>query len=472
MDTETTDRSKAVLGVTCAASFVALLDLTVVNIAFPNMAEDFSETDLSTLSWVLNAYAIVFAALLVPAGRLGDRYGRRKIFLSGMAVFTLASALCAVAPSPWFLVGARVLQAIGGALLVPTSLALLLPAFPPQRRASAVAMWGGSAVIASALGPTLGGFLVDVASWRWVFLFNLPLGLYTVLRGKKVLSEYRDQQGGARPDVLGILGFSIGIAALAFGIVKAGPDWGWTDTGTLVSFAVAAVLVAAVLARSARHQSPVLDVRLFGVRSFAAANTASLIFGMAFYATLLGNILFLTGVWGWSPIKAGLAITPGPIAATLVALPAGRLADRFGARAVVLPAVLIYALAGYLWYRNMGVEVDYAADFLPGMILAGIGSGVGLSILTSAATAALPPLQFATSTAVVTMARQIGAVLGIAILVAIVGTPGPADVLDVFRDAWLFIAIASLASAVAVLPISKGHAAPAPTVPAPTKAAA
>src|ERR687897_1124241 len=311
------ERRWKVLGVTAVAVFMSFLDVTIVNVAFPDIERDFSESTRADLSWILNAYNIVFAALLVPAGRLADLVGRRRMFLIGVAAFVGASVLCGVAPSPEWLVAARILQATAGAILVPTSLALLLPEFPPERRATAVAIWSATGAVAAALGPSLGGVLVEEAGWRWVFFVNVPIGLAALIPARRLLTEARDP-GGVLPDGLGSVLMVAGVGALALGIVQ-GPDWGWGSAGVLGSLAAAVVLLPLVVLRSARHRAPVIELGLFRARSFAVANGGMFAFSSAFYALLLCNVLFLTGVWGYSILEAGFAVTPGPLSAALAA---------------------------------------------------------------------------------------------------------------------------------------------------------
>jgi EmrB/QacA subfamily drug resistance transporter len=442
-----------VFAVVSVGVFMSSLDLFIVNIAFPDLQRDFQGSSLAGLSWVLSAYAIVFAALLVPAGRIADRVGRRRTFLAGLAAFTAASALCAAAPSVAVLVAARVLQAAGGAFLLPTSLALLLPEFPPQRRATAVGLWGAVGGVAAALGPPVGGLLVE-ASWRWVFLVNLPVGVAAMWAAARVLREAREPAGAPRPDLAGAVLLALGIGALALGIVK-GRDWGWGSPEIVGSLAAAAVLVAALAVRSSRHPAPVVEPAILRVRSFSVATLANAVFFAAFGGMVLAGVLFLTGVWHYSVLEAGLALVPGPVMAALLAPPAGRLSDRFGQRAVAIPGGLLYA-AGFAWFVwQAGPVPDYAADFLPGMIVGGIGVGLIIPSLTSAAAASLPPERFATGTGVVAMSRQIGIALGVAITVAILGGAGDADPMGSFDAAWTFMALASLTVAAAAVALGR-----------------
>ena len=434
--------------VVCVGVFLSSLDLFIVNIAFPDLQADFRDSSLAGLSWVLTAYAIVFAALLVPAGRFADRAGRRRAFLGGMALFMLSSAACAAAPSVAVLVGARVVQAAGAALMLPTSLALLLPEFPPERRQVAIGIWAAVGGAAAAAGPPIGGLLVE-ASWRWVFLVNLPLGLAALAWGARVLREARDPAGG-RPDGLGAALLAGGIGALALAIVK-GPAWGWGSVSVIGSFAAAVLLVAAVALRCTRHPSPVVEPELVKVRSFAFAGLAITIFFAGFGAMLLGSVLFLTTVWHESILTAGLMLFPGPMMAGAFAVPAALLAQRIGVSAVGALGGLLFALGGLWWLTHMSSTPAYAGDLLPSLLLGGIGVGLTIPSSQGAGTATLPPARFATGTAMLVMARQIGAVIGVAVFVAIVGTPSPADAVGAFQDAWVFVTSAAVAASLAML---------------------
>lgn len=445
-------RPGRVLAVVSIAVFVVNLDLFIVNVAMPDLVAEFSGSSLSGLSWVLNAYAIVFAALLVPAGRIADRVGRRRGFVGGLALFTLASALCGLAPSVPALVAARVVQAVGAAFLMPTSLALLLPAFPPARRPVAIGVWAAVGGVAAAFGPPLGGLLTEV-SWRLIFLVNVPVGIAAIVLAGRVLREARDEQA-AWPDLLGTVLLTASTGLLALGLVRA-PEWGWTGGATIACLLAAAVGFVLFVRRCAGHPAPVVELSMLRVRSYAMANLAGLLFTAGFAATLLGNVLFLTGVWGWSVLHAGLALAPGPVFAALTAVPAGRLAVRVGQARVAAAGCLLFAAAAAFCAWRMESEVVYASVLLPAWIVGGVGVGLTLAPLSSAAAASLPPARFATGTAVFTMARQVGAVLGVAILVALVGEPAPGEALAAFRDGWWFEAGVVLAGAGAALAIGR-----------------
>ncbi len=413
------DRRWKVLLVTAVAVFMAFLDVTIVNVAFPSIEAAFPEASLADLSWVLNAYNIVFAALLVPAGRLADLLGRRRLFFWGLGIFMGASALCGLAPSVEVLVAARVLQAVGAAVLVPTSLGLLLPEFPPERRASATALWAAVGAVAAATGPSLGGLLIEWADWRLVFFVNLVLGVIAWVPARRLLREIRDPDRAAAPDALGIALFAGGVGLVSLAIVQA-PDWGWGSASVLATFAGAAVVLGAFVWRSRVHPHPVLELSLFRVRSFAVGCAGVFVFSLGFYALLLANILFLTSVWGYSTLEAGFAVTPGPLMAALSSALAGRMIDRYGSRASAVPGGLLFALGSVLFATGLGTSPAYVTEFLPATLLTGMGVGLSFAGFSSAAVRELPPARFATGSAISACSRQLGAVLGISVLIAVV----------------------------------------------------
>jgi EmrB/QacA subfamily drug resistance transporter len=447
-----------VLLVTSVAVFMGFLDVTIVNIAFPDIEASFSHTSLAGLSWILNAYNIVFAALLVPAGRLSDRVGRRRMFFLGVSTFLAASVVCGAAPSVAVLVAARVVQAAGAAILIPTSLALMLPEFPLEQRATATALWGATGAVAAATGPSLGGVLVDATSWRWVFFVNVVIGVPALLAARRVLvRETRDEHPGPLPDAVGVGLLVAGVALLSLGIVK-GQDWGWGGGRVIGSLVVAVLLLVAFVVRCSRHPVPVIELGLLRVRSFAVANIGVFLFALGFYAVLLANILFLTSVWGWSVLRAGLAVTPGPLMAAISAPIGGRLSDRFGQRVVALPGGLLFAAGCLVFAASTGATPHYASEYLPATLLTGTGVGLSFAAWGSAAVAELPHSRFATGSAISSTSRQIGAVLGIAVLVAVLGAPRPEDAMSTFHKAWVLMAIPSATAGLLALALGRVRA--------------
>jgi EmrB/QacA subfamily drug resistance transporter len=425
--------------------FLSSLDLFIVNIAFPSISATYHGESLSSLSWVLSAYTIVFAAALVPAGRWADRAGRKRAFLLGLGIFTAASALCAVAPSLGVLVAARVVQATGGALMLPTSLGLLLPAFGPDRKGAAVGLWSAVGGAAAALGPPIGGLLVQ-ASWRWVFLVNLPFSVLALVAGIRVLREVRDP-AAHKADLLGAALLSVSVASLVAGIVQ-GHAWGWTSARIVGAFVLAAGAGTWLVVRSFRHPNPIVEPAVIRHRAVALADLSSLVFFSGFGALVLGGVLFLTGVWHESVLRAGFMIAPGPLLAGLTAFPGGVLGGRVGHRLVGTAGALLFAGGGLWWVTHVGTTPDWVGAYLPGSLVSGAGVGLMLPSLGGAATAPLPPQRFATGTALYAMTRQIGVALGVAGLVAILGSATGSSALTAFHHAWYFMIGCGLAAGV------------------------
>jgi MFS family permease len=303
-----------------------------------------------------------------------------------------------------------------------------------------VALWGGVGALAVATGPTVGATLISAAGWRWVFYVNLPIGAVAWLAGRRVLRSSAPVGSHAAPDVAGVVLVSGALASLVLAISE-GPTWGWSDGRTIAGFGAALVLGAAFVRRSARHPEPVLDLRLFGARSFSVANAATVLYAMGFFAMLLGNILFLTSVWDYSILRAGLAVTPGPLVVAAVSGPAGRLAARVGFRRVLLVGFAVFA-AGLIWYgTRVGLRPEYVTRWLPATLLTGLGIGLTFPVLSAAAVSSLHHERFAVGSAVNQTARQVGGAIGVALLVVILGTTHtPAAALGHFRDLWWYAA--------------------------------
>ena len=435
-----------VLVIVCAGVVLASLDLFIVNVALPQMGRDFGlqGSSLGDLSWVLNAYAIVYAALLVLFGRLAERYRRDRAFLLGVAVFVAASAACGAASSLAMLIAFRVVQAAGAALLTPTSLGLILATFPAERRHGAVRAWTAVGGFAAALGPVIGGMLV-AASWRWVFFVNVPVGLVALAIGWRRLPHVAGQRVPA-PDAVGALLVTLGVGALSLGLVKGGA-WGWDDGRTIAVIALAVLALGLFAGHLARGRNPLIDRALFRLRPFTGASTVALLFSAAFGAMLLSRVLWAQEVWHWSALVTGLSIAPGPLMVPLFSfLVAGRLTARFGAGVVIAAGSTIFAAGAAWWALAIGLQPDYVGDVLGGMLLTGIGVGLTLPTLMATGASSLPPHAFATGSAVVNMLRQVGLALGVAGLIAVLGTPdSPLATLTAYqRASWMIAAIAFL----------------------------
>jgi NTE family protein len=454
---------RTVLAIASLGGAVAFVDATIVNIAFPDITHSFPGTSLSTLSWVLNAYNIVFAAFLMAAAGIADLLGRRRVFVFGLALFTAGSLLCAVAPSVDALIAFRVVQALGAAFLVPSALALVLHAFPAADRSHGVALLSAVGAAAAGLGPSLGGLLVTAANWRLVFLVNIPIGVAAALLARARMVESRAPGRRRIPDLPGTLLFAIAIGALVLGVVK-GQEWAWGSARIIGCLAAALALGAVVIWRCRRHRAPVLDLSLLRIRALRAANAMTLIGAAGFYGYTLSNVLFLTGVWRYSILQAGLALTVGPLVAVVVAGPTSKLAQRTGPRPVLVTGGLLWG-GGVMWLvERVGTTPDFVGQWLPGMVLLGVGAGTLFPNLSGTAVASAPGSSFATATGLNTVARQVGAALGIAIVVAIIGTPSSAAAEAVFHHAWTFGAVCLFAAGLGCLLVGRAKAAGTPAL--------
>ena len=438
----------AVLTLTSAVVFMVFLDATIVNVAFETISRDL-HAGASRLAWVLNAYSLAFAAMLIPAGRLADRYGRKRVFLLGVAGFTAFSALCGFAPDPNVLIAGRALQGLFAALVVPTALALLLPEVPPARRPVAVATQAAMGAAAAAVGPTTGALLIEYGNWRWVFLVNVPIGVLVGLAGRWLLRESRDPDSHGLPDPAGALLVAVIPALLSFAVIQ-GPSWGWGDPWVITGFGLAALLVPVLGWRSATARRPALDLALLRIRPFRLINAASLLFATAFYGMLLANIVFLQAVWHYSVLRAALASAPGPIMVAVLARLAGRLAGRIGFRPVLLAGAACWALAAAAFARAIGPSAHWTTHWLPPALLTGVAIGLTLPVQSGAAVASLPPTRFGLGSAINASFRQLGAVLGVSLFVALIGDTRTATTADYHRIWWILGAI-GLASGLILL---------------------
>ena len=451
-----------VLASTGIGSFVTSANLSTVNIAFRDIADTFPEQSLSALQWVVTAYTISFAAVLLPAGRIADVQGRRRTFFAGLALFAVGALIVGAAPTLPAIVVGRAVQGIGGALIVPASLGLLLEATPPDELTRSVALYGGITAVGVATGPTLGALVVDQAGWRWSFLLSLPFAAAAWALGVRDLSRTRSG-GHSRVDGVGVVLVALAMASLSLGIAE-GRTWGWTSGRIVAAIAVALVAGTAFVRRCARHPSPILPLDLFGIRSFTLSTSATLLFGVCTGAILLVNVLFLTGVWGYSIVGAGLAMAPSPVIAAMAAPFVGRLGSRYGERTVGVPGALLL-VASTLWYRtHAGPEADYWVDWFPGACLSGLSINMVIPMVQACGVRDVGPDRFSVANASTRAAMQVGAALGVAGLVAVLGDDVTS--VDRFRTAWLAMAGFAAASAALLVPIPRAARAGQPVPPA------
>jgi EmrB/QacA subfamily drug resistance transporter len=416
---------------------------------------------------VFSAYAIAYAAALLTAGRFADVFGRKRSFIRGVLWFSFGSLLCGVAPSAWFLVVARVIQAFGGAQLTPATLALVLPEFPVEKRTQAIAIWGSVGGLAAALGPSIGGILVDTLGWRSLFFINIPFTLLTVILGQRILRESKDPNAQRKVDYpSAALGFS-GVALVVLGISQS-EVWGWRDSRTFGSIIVGILLCTLFAVRCQRTPNPILDLKLFRLRFVVAANVAGVLFSMGFIGMWLLNTFWLQAVWGYSVAMSGLATMPGPASAALMAPFAGKYADRFGHSRVLFAGSVLLAFGTVGLALTIPDTPAYVTHYLPWMLITGAGVGLSISTLSSSATAFLKPTQLAMGSALNNTFRQVGTALGAALSLAVAAPTlarvetarrSGAPLLDVstaeLHGAWLMNAGIYVAAGLAMIAIFK-----------------
>src|SRR5215216_3226745 len=417
--------------------FMIMLDNTVVNVALPSIAADL-QADLSELEWIVTGYALTFASLMLTGGKLADLLGRRAIFITGLAIFTLSSLACGLATSEEMLIGARIVQGAGAALMNPATLSIIAATFPPRERGTAIGIWAGTSALALAIGPLVGGLLTEHLSWNWIFFVNIPVGVIGIAASLLLIAESRDETH-ERLDLPGLVTSGIGLFALSYGLIEAN-TYGWTSARILGAFVVAvAMLVAFVLLE--RHQRiPMLDLKRFKNSTFTGANLSVLLVALAMFGVFFFLSLYMQGVLGYSAVQAGAAFLPMTILIMLVAPIAGRSTDRFGSRGLITVGMIL--LAGQLLYfSRLGVHESYWRIF-PGMIIGGFGMATVMTPSAAAAVRALPVDKSGVGSAVLNASRQVGGSTGIALMGAIMAhrigeLQGPAvfQAKEVFVDA-------------------------------------
>ena len=440
------------LAIASLASLATFLDTTVLYVAFPDIAQSFPSVSSASLSWVLNAYTIVFAALLIPAGKTADRIGHKRAFLAGSALFTIASVLCAVAPNVEVLIAFRVVQAAGAAALLPSSLALILRSFPRERVPLAVAIWGATGAVAGAIGPTLGSALVEFADWRWVFLINIPVGLLTVAAGLRSLRESRSPATRI-PSPLGVVLIAGAASLISLSLVQT-DVWGWLDGRTLAALGAGLGLLTIFVAQQRRTTAPVIDLDLFESHNFRWANLATLVFGTGFSAMFFGSILFLTEVWGWSIFDAGLGVSPGPLLVAVLAPIFGRVATRTGQRPLLIAGGLLFAVGASWRLTFLDASPDYVTEYLPSMLFTGTGVALCLPQLAGVVAQSLAPDRLGVGGATNQATRQFGGTFGVALAIAFVGHATTlSEALTGYDHVWWLLIAGGLGTSLLAIPL-------------------
>lgn len=464
---ETARRNNRALALVSVASAVGSLDLSLMFVAYPSIRAHFADESISVVSWVLTSYSIVAAALLIPAGRLADRVGRRRFFTLSISLFTLGSAGCAIAPTVPILIAARVVAGCGGAMLTPTALAIIMTIFPLERRAWAIGVWSTVSGGIATMGPTIGALLITYASWRWTFLINVPIGIGCVVFAPRLLEESRATEAGPLPDAVGVATVMGGIAMLSFAIVQS-HEWGWASRGTVGAFAVAIALLAVFLRRCATHPTPVLDLRIFRPYLFKATTVAALTAGVSFWGGYYLFVQFLTLGWKYSIIQAGLLLIPMTLSASFVGVPAGKLMDRYGNRVVMVPAMVIFMAAMLYLGLRLGAERSIALVWLPAALGVGITNAVYFPGVNSAGARVAPPEALGATAGVVQTLIRIGGALGTALAIALVGSFHKGDDPGDLRPAFLVLAVVGLVGALAAAPLATKRFQPTTARPADT----
>jgi EmrB/QacA subfamily drug resistance transporter len=409
----------AVLVLLSLGFFMILLDTTIVNIAIPSISTDL-HASLDQILWVLNAYILVFAVLLITAGRLGDLYGQKPLFLAGLVVFTLASVACGLVQSPEQLIAARIVQGIGGALLTPQTLSILTTIFPAEKRGAAFGIWGGVAGIAAIAGPTLGGALVTYATWRWIFFINVPVGIFTFVAGWLVIPDLRAQRRHGL-DIVGVLLATAGLFCITFGLIEGQKyDWG-VVTGLLsipLMLAAGVVLLVVFFVWESFQTEPLIPLSLFQERNFSLMNFTSAAVAFGMLGLFLPLTIFMQSVLGFSAIKAGLTFLPMTLVSMPIAPFAGRLADRIGGKYILLLGLTLFAAGFGLIDWVASINADWYTFTLPAMV-AGAGLGCTFAPMTTVAMRNIEPRIAGAASGVFNTTRQLGGVFGSAIVGAV-----------------------------------------------------
>ena len=440
-------QSARLLFLAAGAAFLALLDVTVVNLAIPALGRAYPHASVSSLSWVITAYATMFAALLAPAGRLADVIGRRALFRAGVGGFALMSAACALAPSVPVLLVARALQGAAAAAMIPASLAIVLTDTPAERRMASIGVWSAAGAFAAAVGPSIGGVLVHAFGWRSLFVINVPTGVALAAFARMVpQSQRRDAR---LPDPVGTVLLAVGIGLTALGLSQ-GARWGWGDGRTIAALAGGVTAAGVAVLRSSRLPVPAIETRLWKHRTFALANATSLLYGTSLYAWMLLGVLVLTQLWNYSELQAGLAMTPGAITASIAAVLGGRARGRTGPRTITVIGALTMGACGLVLATTLPSRADFLGYWLPIGLVLGTGMGFVTTGTSTAAALSLPASSFAAGTGLNQTARQIGGALGIATLATLIQAR-PSGSAATFEHVYLFCAVVILCGAVVAL---------------------
>jgi EmrB/QacA subfamily drug resistance transporter len=398
--------------------FMIMLDNTVVNVALPAIERDL-HVSISSLEWVVTAYALTFAALLITGGKLGDLYGRKRIFIVGIAVFTLSSLACGLAPSAGFLIGARAVQGVGAALMNPASLSIITATFAPRERGQAIGIWAGVSAMALAIGPLVGGLIVDNINWNWIFFINVPVGVLGIAVSQYAIRESRDTSHEQSIDLPGLALSGAGLFAVSYALIE-GNRHGWTSPEILGLFAAAAALLVAFVLVEHFQRLPMLDLSLFKIGSFTGANLVAMLVSLGMFGVFFFVSLYIQNILHFSPTKAGASFLPMTLLIILVAPMAGKASDRIGSRWLMGGGMTLVGIS-LLLYQRVGLHSTFWT-LLPAMLLGGVGMALTMSPMTAAAMGSVPVDKAGVGSGVLNSFRQLGGSLGIALMGAIVAS--------------------------------------------------
>lgn len=438
--------------------FMIMLDNTVVNVALPSIQRDLG-TDLSELEWIVAGYALTFAALMLIGGKLADAFGRRRIFVLGIVVFTLSSLWCGLAESGETLIAARVVQGVGAALMNPATLSIIAATFPPKERGTAIGIWAGVSALALAIGPLVGGLLTEHLDWSWVFFVNVPVGVAGIVASYVLIDESRDETH-ERLDLPGLLTSGVGLFALTYGLIEAN-QYGWSSTRIIGAFAVAAVALAAFVVLERRQRAPMLDLTLFRSGTYAGANLAMLLVALAMFGVFFFVSLYMQNILGYSAVEAGAAFLPMTVMVILVAPVAGKLSDRHGSRWLMVTGMVLLS-AQLVYFSQLGADATFWT-LLPALVVGGIGMAMTMTPTSAAAIRAVPVEKSGVGSAVLNAMRQVGGSLGIALMGAIMAHEAgsrqtPEAFLDGFEQALLVAAAIAFVGSIVAGALVRSHA--------------
>jgi EmrB/QacA subfamily drug resistance transporter len=398
--------------------FMIMLDNTVVNVALPSIQRDLN-VSVSSLEWVVNGYFLTFAVLMLTGGKLADLFGRRRIFIVGLVVFTASSLACGLATSGEMLIAWRAVQGVGAALMNPATLSIITATFPPRQRGMAMGIWVGVSAVALALGPITGGLLSEHAHWSWIFFINVPIGLLAILAARIVIRESKDTSQEQRLDVPGLISSGGALLALTYALIEAN-NKGWTSVEILLLFGVAVVGLAAFIALERRQRAPMLDLSLFRNRTFAGANLTMMLVALSMFGVFFFVSLFVQNILGYSPVQAGAAFLPMTLCIIFFAPVAGKLSDRVGARWLMSGGMALVSLSLVLF--SLLDERSSFWNLFPALLVGGVGMATAMTPTTATAMSSVPIDKAGVGSAVLNSMRQVGGSLGVAIMGAILGS--------------------------------------------------